>query len=318
MDKLKKIADSFDSIEKQMREICHLRNVLVELTAFCNLNCVQCANDKITRERGYMDWELYTKIADELAEKYPKTNLWYGVYGEPLLVGAEKIREIVRYADERGLTTWMTTNGVLLSDEVCDALIDAGLDNITIAVDGFSAGVYESIRVGAKRDKVYANVLHLRDKVKAKGSKMYIDVQLIEMDENKNEIKDFLKFWADSRIPVRIRGRMTWAGNIELGANIDKQKDRIACGFTFSQLCILWDGKVVSCANDINAMCVLGDASKNTLGNIWEDKLAAFTRIHFEHNFDKLPEHCRNCFDWQVIGTDDYDENGKPFNKEYK
>ena len=42
-------------------------NVIVEVGNHCNLNCISCINDKLTRKKGYMDIFLYKKIVDEIS-----------------------------------------------------------------------------------------------------------------------------------------------------------------------------------------------------------------------------------------------------------
>jgi len=319
-DKLKNINESLECIEKSFYDIAYLRNILLEVTSRCNLNCIQCAHKNIKRPQRDMDFDLYRKIIDDAAINFPKVHIWLAVYGEPLLIG-HKIYDMISYAKKYNFVTHMNTNGVLLDDEMCACLAEAGLDNITIAVDGFSTEVYENIRRGAKRDKVYENVLRLRDlinKTQPSNKRMHIEVQLIEMDENMGEIEEYKKYWRMQGIAVRIRGRMTWAGNISIGNNINRDKDRIACGYTFSQLCTLNDGTVVSCANDVYVENVLGDLNNQTLSEIWESKQKNFTNLHFNHHFEKLPLYCRNCYDWQVIGTVDYDENGLFLEKTYE
>ena len=39
---------------------------------------------------------------------------------------------------------------------------------------------------------------------------------------------------------------------------------------------------------------------------------------HMEHRFDELPDICRNCTDWTIIGEERYDENGRRIEKSYK
>ena len=39
---------------------------------------------------------------------------------------------------------------------------------------------------------------------------------------------------------------------------------------------------------------------------------------HMEHKFEELPEICRNCTDWAVIGEERFDETGKPVQKDYR
>src|SRR5450759_1956850 len=56
-----------------------------ELTNNCNLQCPECSSgsDRMKRERGYMDIELFNKIMKELTPFLYNINLYF--QGEPML-----------------------------------------------------------------------------------------------------------------------------------------------------------------------------------------------------------------------------------------
>ena len=78
---------NIQEVEKSYKLTEYPLNVVVEVTAFCNLNCVMCTQNEIKRPRGYMDIFLYKKIIDELAENSPSTRVWLDFHGEPTLAG---------------------------------------------------------------------------------------------------------------------------------------------------------------------------------------------------------------------------------------
>lgn len=170
-------------------------NICIEITNHCNLNCVMCNNDKLTRSKGYISLETYKKIIDETAKEQPGTRIWLDFYGEALLVGW-KLYYFIDYAKRKGLTNiCINTNATIINKEYAEMLIDSGVDYISIDCDGFSKEVYESIRVNGDRDKFYANVEYLleyRNKVK---SNVIVDIKIIELDNNKNEIDQILNYW---------------------------------------------------------------------------------------------------------------------------
>ena len=77
---------------------------------------------------------------------------------------------MIDYAKKKGLTSVnMNSNGTLLDDEMAEMILDSGIDFISFDCDGFSAEVYEKIRVNGKRDIFYNNLLNLIKK-KRKGN----------------------------------------------------------------------------------------------------------------------------------------------------
>jgi len=65
-------------------------------------------------------------------------------------------------------------------------------------------------------------------------------------------------------------------------------------------------GKAVTCAVDLNAKSVAGDINEHSLKEIWNGKLKDLRRLHISRTFESLPDHCRNCKDWQSARADYY------------
>lgn len=293
-------------------------NIGVEVGNHCNLNCIMCINDKLKRKRGYMDAKLYRKIIDEVAEISPNTRVWLDFYGEPLLI-RYKLYFMIDYAKKKGLTNInMNTNGTLMNEEIGEMLLDSGIDFISIDIDGFSKEVYESIRRGADRDVVYSNVLNLVRRKKESGlKKPYIEIKIIEMEENKHEVQKVIDFWRDKGVGIGVRVLNNWGGNLE-SVKHDIKQERIACGNALGQMGITWDGRVTVCGQDCEADLAYGDANKDSLLDIWKQK-EEFMQLHLNHQFEKLPEMCQKCTSWALAGSEEhYYENGKKYVRSYQ
>ena len=135
--------------------------IALEPTNYCNLNCIMCSHDKLTRKKGIMNIRLYKKIIDEIARENPYTRLYLDFCGEALTTKF-KLFYMVSYAKKKGLKNVnINTNGLLIDEEMAEMLLDSGIDYISLDCDGFSKEVYEKIRVGGNRDKFYKNVEYL-------------------------------------------------------------------------------------------------------------------------------------------------------------
>lgn len=320
MIELNELKKQLKELEKTFIRVNYPKTIVIELTNRCNINCIQCARSNITRKIGDMDISLFKKIIEDIAEHSPDSRVWLSNYGEPLMIGKEKISGMLSYAKNTGLTdTYMNTNAVLLDREISEVLIDGGLDHLLISVDGYSKKVYESIRVGADRDNVYRNILEFKKiKDKKNNGKPSLEVQFVLMKDNESEFEQYKSFWTELGIPIKLRSCITWGGNISGKSIIDDSLDRIVCGFTYSTCNITWDGVVTACGSDVNADFAAGNLNEQSVSEIWDYKERNFTNYHFNHRFDKLPEFCRDCVDWQYIGTVNYDEKGKRFKRSYE
>ncbi|MGA3325561.1 MAG: radical SAM protein [Terriglobia bacterium] len=108
------------------------------VTRSCNLNCLNCLSD--SRPRRYAA-ELSTAdgmtlISDLAALEVPRL-LFAG--GEPLL--REDLLELVAYTRARGIQSSILTNGTLLSPALAAELKGAGLDSVSILLEGIGGEV---------------------------------------------------------------------------------------------------------------------------------------------------------------------------------
>lgn len=293
-------------------------NIIIEPSNYCNLNCTTCANNKMTRSKGRMDIRLYKKLIDEIAIENPYVRIWLDYYGEPLLQQF-KLFYMIDYAKKKGLSNIsFNTNGTLLNQEMTEMVLDSGLDFISIDCDGFSKEVYEKIRVNANRDVTYANIEYFLKRRAERGlKKPIVEVKVMEMQENAHEIDTIIKYWRNRGAWTTTRRLISWAGMVDEISPI-AQENRVACGNAVGVMAITWDGKVVNCVMDANAEYVCGDANTESIKEIWKRRNETMVRKHIEHRFDELPEICRNCTDWMIIGEQRFDENGDPIEKSYQ
>lgn len=284
-------------------------SVLLETSAYCNLNCTMCANNMIHRPKGFMNMRLYKKIVNEVASENPNASVWFAFYGEPLII-RYKLYYMIRYAKEKGLTnTYLNTNAMLLSNEIAEMIADSGLDHLIVGLDGNSPETHDKIRVGASYKTVRDNVIYLNNIIKKSNRGPKIEMQFIVMDQNEHELDDYKKFWASQHIAVKVRRRNTWGGLVDKDGYISEKLNRIACGWAVSICPITWDGQVVACGVDCDSAYSFGNVNQKTIKEIWANK-QEFIKMHLEHRFNELPNFCRTCYDWQVLGHVDYDENG--------
>ena len=293
-------------------------NICIEPTNHCNYNCIMCSHDKMTRKKGIMDIRLYKKIIDEIAVINPDTRIYLDLYGEPLTI-KYKLYYMIDYAKKKGLSNVnLNSNASLLDEEMAEMILDSGIDYFSVDCDGFSKEVYEKIRRGGNRDKFYKNVDYILQRKKERGDVLpIIDVKVIEMPENRDEISKIMEYWQSKGAWTARRRLISW-GNSNDKAKFDSNVDRIACGTGLGICAITWDGKISNCAVDVaDAKVIWGDVNTESIQDIWRRRNEQMVKYHFSHEWDKLPEICQNCNDWQIVGEERFDENGNPINKNY-
>ncbi|WP_226002673.1 radical SAM/SPASM domain-containing protein [Paenibacillus sp. BJ-4] len=109
-------------------------SIRLEITSRCNINCVYCHNkDHLNREDD-MKTEKIISLIHELKGKFPINKILI-TGGEPLL--CKDIVKIVESITRLDIKADMVTNGMLLTEDMADKLIRAGLKRIRLSIDGF-------------------------------------------------------------------------------------------------------------------------------------------------------------------------------------
>lgn len=276
--------------------------VIIETTAGCNLKCAHCGHASMTRPVGHMSMTLFKRIIDEIADTAPATEVWPTFYGEAFILNY-RLFYMLQYAKRRGLTNLvLNTNGTRFGQDVAEWVIESGLDLIMFSLDGFTAPVLERIRVGARRDEVFANIERLLELKRRLGLRTpRVEVQYSMMEGNEHEVDRFREYWLARGADVKVREKMTWTGAIS-APNLDPNIGRIACPWALRTCAIHWNGDVVTCAVDYEGKWVAGNAGRQSLAEIWTGRHRQLQQVHLAHDFDALPDPCRRCLDWQVAG----------------
>ncbi|MCE5300965.1 MAG: radical SAM protein [Spirochaetia bacterium] len=153
-------------------------SVVLLLTYRCNLRCKMCfyyneaekSNTQSlihSRNSEELTREQINSLIDQAVTMKARVLTLHG--GEPLIY--EDVFDIAKYAVSKGLLVNFITNGVLLTQPVVDRIIDAGINSITISLDG-PERIHDDVR-GMKGAfaKIFDGISLFRQKEK-EGKKM--------------------------------------------------------------------------------------------------------------------------------------------------
>jgi pyruvate-formate lyase-activating enzyme len=275
--------------------------VLLDNFNGCNLTCSMCDHKNAINYRPIhkMDWKLYTKLVDEIAMEKPGCAVWEIFFGEPFL--CNDMAKRIEYAKAGGIKkVLLNSNGVFMTEDRAEKVIQAGLDAIYIGIDAFKEETYNRIRIGGDFKKVINNVIRYKELLDNWGKNQKIFVQFVESEYNSGEVEDFKKFWQEKGIGVKIRPKVSWVGLIQANnLSQDNQTKRVPCYWLMRTINICSDGSVAMCSSDLHCRMKCGDANVSTIKELWNGQLADYRKMHLEGRYDLLHPLCRSCMDWQ-------------------
>ena len=258
-----------------------LLSLNLELTNRCNLKCSFCptGNGLMVRPRGHMDPEVFERA---LSNAGPLEFVLLFQWGEPLL--HPQFAELARRARDHGARTLVTTNGTLLDRRRVDALLDAGLDRVTVSVDG-DAETHERVR-GVSLERTMGAVERLVAERDARGAETAVDVSMVVAPETESAAATFQQDWA---------GRVDRVQQIPL---LTKGVRRTRCREPWrAGPVVLQDGRVTVCCVDHDGDLAIGDVrSASDLKALWNGPaMRAFRRAHVSGD---LPAICAQCTEY--------------------
>ena len=287
-------------------------SISFEPTTSCNLRCPECPSGlrAFTRPTGMLQKDFFKETIDQLHRQ-----LLYLVFyfqGEPYL--NPSFLEMVKYASGKGIYTATSTNAHYLNDSNARKTIESGLDRLIISIDGTTQEVYQQYRVGGNLNKVLEgakNIVKWKRELKSKTPFVLFQFLVVKPNEHQVEaIKQLAKeigvddVWLKTAqvydyendpnqlIPT-IEKYSRYRKNVN-GAIEFKNKLQNHCWRLWHATVISWDGLVVPCCFDKDAVNKLGDLKGKPFKQVWQNpEYRQFRKNILESR--KNIEICANC-----------------------
>lgn len=264
-------------------------SISFEPTTSCNLRCPECPSGlrEFTRPTGMLQKDFFKETIDDIYK-----DLLYLIFyfqGEPFL--NPNFLEMVKYAHDKGIYTATSTNAHYLTDEKAKQTVESGLDRLIISIDGTTQDVYQQYRRGGKLDKVIAgarNIVKWKKELKSKTPFVFFQFLVVKPNEHQvEEIKQLAKEVGVDQVRFKTaqvydyendpnnlipenekysRYKKDKNGKIKIRSGLSNH-----CWKLWHANVITWDGMVVPCCFDKDAMHRLGNLKTQSFKEIWNN-----------------------------------------------
>lgn len=271
------------------------RAIQIQTNSRCNAKCLFCGYTEIHDQlpMGQMSDELFRKIVDECGQHYIGRISPY-LMNEPLL--DRKMPEKIAYINKvkKFVTrTKINTNGALLTPDMSEGLVDAGLRHLWVSVQGYSDETYKK-SMGLPLGKLLENIdafLDIRARSKAQFPKLTVTTLRTAIVEP--ELEYAQKHWADRGVRFKIHEMDNRSGKdlSELAVR-EAPTRRRNCDLFLKQAYVLYNGDMILCCHDWKRTVVLGNLHEQSLKDIWNSpKFLELIREYQAGNF----KNCKIC-----------------------
>ena len=177
----------------------------LNITWKCNLDCAYCS--EYDNSRDHVPYDVLVTRIDKIQSLGTLHCDLIG--GEPLL--HPDLDRLMRYVTDAGMTTGMTTNGFLLTEDRLKRLIDSGMGRIQMSVDGVNPkpGTPKSLKTLRKKIELVARYRDPRW-----HDPIWFRVNTVICDQTVDEVEAVAAFCFELGVAINFsvvhdRGRLT-------------------------------------------------------------------------------------------------------------
>jgi radical SAM protein with 4Fe4S-binding SPASM domain len=291
--------------------------LIVEPSSVCNFRCIQCFqsiddDNYFARTRQVMSLACFEKVVAQMKNwEGPKLKvLKLSLYGEPFI--NPHFCEMLKIARHSAIAERIetTTNASLLTPEICEKLIEYGLDYMRVSV--YSAYQERHERITKSNLGIMRIHDNLETLMRCKGRKNsdapFVSVKMLDAYNEENA--SFLEMYGDVSDEAYLDKPHGWLpykdknyvkdlyGNDSEKAHQDMAANRSArkvCTLPFFTLAVRSNGDVSPCCIDWLGGTNLGSIGQYTLRELWNgEKMYEFRKMQLERR-QAQNESCRSC-----------------------
>lgn len=281
-------------------------------TNACNLKCTYCVHSMGgTRLQAYpqmggkpnMSIETFKSIVEKSAQFNDRYKLLsFMGHGEPLL--NRDLPEMIRLAKRANLANRLEiiSNGLLLNKALSDEIIDAGLTNLRVSLQGITSSKYLEIgRVPVDFEELFENLSYFHNAGISRGTRLFVKILDCSLDDGESETFYKLFDSASSRMfiefvkPVYDGVSLTKdLNNLETDRYGKQHARRHVCPLPFFTLSIWPNGDVSPC-DAIYQPVVLGNVNTHQLTDMFSGHTNNMFRLDHLHGERPRMAGCQKC-----------------------
>ncbi len=288
----------WDEVPRNKQMIDFPIHLDIETTNICNLLCPMCprtiaiANDSFS-QLEYMSRENYDHIIDQ-AVQHGAQSIKLNYLGEPLL--HKEIVHQISYAKKQGIVdTMLNTNASVLTKELGQEMLEAGLDNLFVSFDAINPDDYEKQRPGTSLGKVIDNVynfIKLRNEIRP-SCQVRLSMVMYKNAKWKAQFEGLKAMWKGLADAV---GYGFYVEREQTEQQTFPEVKGFYCAQPFQRMFLKINGNVTICCVDDKDETVVGNWREQSLYDIWNGtKYSQFRQQHAEGKYYDI-EMCRKCY----------------------
>lgn len=283
----------------------HIVGFTIEPTNICNLRCVYCPqsdhDNHFINGRGYMSFETYRRVLDNLLADFSPLFVSLHRDGEPML--NKELNQFIRYTVSKNVKAIMSSNCTLLTEERSEALLDSGLSLIKT---DFCADkkTYEDLRVGAKWEDTCRGMLGILELARKKNKPFQMNMTDISTHGVTEEaalartdaLRKLFADYEEDVVVTRVHFHNALEESVRSMSEGESSSGRYTlCHHPWVHIVVDFKGNVVPCCRDLRSEYVCGNLLENDMKFIWNDGPFLAVRTALKNRRPQEINICAKC-----------------------
>lgn len=270
----------------------------VEFSAACNIDCGFCPRTRMARPGQAMPEAVFAQLLQFL----PANAVVMGAgLGDALT--DPRLPQRIAALHQRGISSCIITNGLLLTAERQKRLIDAGISQVQVSVAGLDEHSYTGIV--QRGGDLLRLVAHLEQLAKDRPPTLRVRLNFVETSHNRGQLPAVAALAQRLGFDLDVRRLHSRGGQVDtLRAAAVETPDLSGCGTFAAVTFITAQGDILSCVNDVQGRARLGHIATSRWPEILERKAAV---IRGNGWFDACA-HCDDDSRWTTLSQGSVDK----------
>lgn len=312
------VKPSYDTKRTNLRDVIPMdspMSMYIEPTRFCNFKCFYCmhgtrgveggALDETGFELRNMDMDMFDKLVSEVMKfkTVPKRICFSGL-GEPLM--NKNLPKMIKKLRDAGFENRIDviTNGYLLTPEMSDELLEAGINRVQVSIQGLTNEKYKEIcNTDVDLNRIIENVKYFYGHEKKGQSTIFVKIiDAILENDDKDKFFEMFGNICDTifieHLVIMQQQMGDHGGKTDATRNLNGElvEKREVCGVMFYFFQVNIDGETFPCSTPgLPNSFSMGNVKENTLQEIWDGKKRNnLMKANLKIGYSKIPA-CSKC-----------------------
>lgn len=305
-------------------------SVNIDPSSYCNFNCIFCPTGTGKAGRGRLSKHVINAIDQLKGFPHRVKSLWLMKDGEPL--AHPHICKMITYAAREGVADEikLTTNGSLLTEDLCRQLIDSGLDYIKFSIYGMGDMEY-TVKTGFPVYQIVWRAVRKFYELRGTGRKPHIHCKILDINLTEEQVAKFCETFGPISDSINVDSLMGWGTGDWSGKEhfligekpttgmdgVTPLTEKMVCAEPFKSMAVNADGSVTTCCVDWSGGNIYGDVY-TPLPELWNGRHLQYIRMTHLEGDRRALRACWGCHYLKGLpATQNLDEDAERLRKIY-